>query len=66
MEQHIIKEKVNEIYQCLDSYYKKGTFEYNPKCSELLDRLYELRSQCSHIYNNGECIFCKKSILEDN
>lgn len=65
MDQRIIKEKVKEIYQYLNNYYEKGTFEYNPECSELLDKLYDLRSQCSHTYNNGECIFCKKSMLED-
>lgn len=65
MEQHIIEEKVNKIYKYLNDYYKKGTFEHNSKCNELLNELHYLRSQCSHVYNNGECIYCKKPMLED-
>lgn len=63
MEQQIIQKRVQEIYDYLDKHCQKGTFEYNPKFNELITELSSLRLQCSHVFNNGQCIYCKLKMI---
>lgn len=59
----MIQKRVQEIYDYLDKCYQKGTFEYNPKFGELTTELSDLRIQCSHVFNNGQCIYCKLKVI---
>lgn len=52
---------VIDYKQELDTLISKGTFEYNPRITELIQMINDEQINCQHQYENGICLNCLKN-----
>lgn len=54
-----IKEKIDKYMADLQDAFPAGTFVLDPKVAEINQKIYKLREQCKHEYDeNGICVYC--------
>ena len=59
MEYVSVREKIDKLYEQLVR--SAATFIYKPdELRKINEQIYELQSKCSHKFENGKCIYCRK------
>ena len=55
-----IKEKIDQNNKLIESLLTPNQFTLNNTVKELLKENDELQSKCSHVFEEGYCIYCCK------
>lgn len=55
-----IRKQIDEIYQEIENLLNPSSFVLKPEVAILNDEIEKLQKQCSHEFENGQCIYCDK------
>lgn len=55
-----IRKQIDEIYQEIENLLNPSSFVLKPEVAILNGEIKKLQKQCSHKFENGQCIYCDK------
>lgn len=55
-----IRKQIDEIYQEIENLLNPSSFVLKPEVAILNGEIKKLQKQCSHKFENSQCIYCDK------